>query len=290
VYLGSASAVVAVWKRPTLRGYLTLGIVTVAGAYFRSEILLLPFFYLLVKFALHRNFPEILKGAGLVLLPIIVLLLPWTLRNMMVFDRVIPTNTGLWLAMWQSFGEYENDYGAVNNDQVTFQQTREWGYSADFDSPEYDDIFKSRVFEVIADDPGWVAWTMTRRLARIPFQMHAWGIPQTEDMTSSNKDYNVGNVDFGSYWRYITSDFSRFAAHVGARGVNAILYAAVVVWFFTLGRRLRPEGLILLVAPLYNILIHAVLGVHARYILPTNIFLLPFIAAFIAALRSKDAQ
>lgn len=283
VYLSSACALVFAWKANVPRGWLILGLCVAVGAYFRSEILLLPFFALAAKFLIERRMRSILKPALFALVPILLLITPWSIRNSMVFDRFLPTNSGLWLALWQSFGEYENDFGAVNSDVVTFQQTREWGYTAAFDTPEYDDIFRERVIKVVSEKPAWVGWTMIRRLARIPFQMHAWGIGSTEDMVPGNEAYPVGKVDVGSYWSYVTGDPFRFVAHLGARGVNVILYASVVIWFFSIGRNARSDGLLLLLVPLYNILIHAVIGVHARYILPTNEILLFFIASIFAS-------
>lgn len=283
VYLSSACALVFAWKADSLKGWLALGLCVAAGAYFRSEILLLPFFALTVKAIVGRSIRPVLKPALLALLPIVLLITPWSIRNSVVFDRILPTNSGLWLALWQSFGEYENDFGAVNNDVATFQQSKEWGYTAAFDTPEYDDIFRERVIKVVSERPAWVVWTMVRRLARIPFQMHAWGISSTEDMVPGNEAYPVGKVDVGSYWNYITGDPMRFITHLIARGVNVLLYASVVVWFLSLGRGEQSDDFLLLLVPLYNILVHVVIGVHARYILPTNTILLLFVAALFTA-------
>lgn len=290
IYLSSACALVFAWKSGSLKGWLLLGLFVAVGAYFRSEILLLPFFALLAKFLIERKIGELWKPALIALLPILLLITPWAIRNSIVFDRVIPTNSGLWLALWQSFGEYENDFGAVNNDLVTFQQTREWGFTAAFDTPEYDDIFKERVLGVVSERPAWVAWTMVRRLARIPFQMYAWGLPSTEDMTPGNAAYPVGKVDIGSYWTYLTDDPGRLITHLAARGVTFVLFAGVVVWFFSIGKDSRQAGFLLLLVPLYNILVHAVIGVHARYILPTNILLLLFVADFVAARIGENSR
>ncbi len=283
IYLSSACALVYAWKFGSWKSWFILGSCVAVGAYFRSEILLLPFFALAAKLLIEQTMHALWKPALMALIPILLLMTPWAIRNSIVFDRFIPTNSGLWLALWQSFGEYENDFGAVNNDLVTFQQTREWGFTAAFDTPEYDDIFRDRVLRVVSEQPGWVVWTMFRRLARIPFQMYAWGLPSTEDMTPANKSYPVGKVDVGSYWAYLTGDPGRLITHLAARGVTMILFAAVVVWFFSVGKDSRQVGLLLLLVPLYNILVHAAIGVHARYILPTNAILLLFLSALIVS-------
>jgi hypothetical protein len=279
VYIGVTYFFILGWKNRSTMSLVASGVIVALGSYFRSEILLLPVFLALALFVLERSERRLARFTLLGLIPVILLLLPWSLRNYAVFDRVIPTNSGLWMAMWQSFGEYQNDFGAVNNDMVTLQQMRALGYTEEYDTPEYDDLFRGRVLEVLRTRPGWVLWTAARRVARIPVQMHSWGIPQTDDMTTPGSQYReAGKVDSDSYWDYVTADPFRFLGHLGARGINALIFLSVLIAAFRYHRSFWKEGWILLLVPLYNILIHAVIGVHARYILPTNVLLLIFVA------------
>jgi len=65
---------------------------------------------------------------------------------------------------------------------------------------------------------------MVRRLTRMPFQMHFWGIPQTDAMITPGSTYGLpGKVDTGAYWEYVTADPVRFIVQFTARGVNALL-------------------------------------------------------------------
>ena len=261
--------------------FFAAGVLVGLGSYFRSEILLVPLCAAVGFLALEYSRRRFARYALLGMIPLVLLLLPWSIRNENVFDRLIPTNSGLWLAMWQSFGEYENDFGAVNNDVVTLQQVRAQGHTEEFDTPEYDDLFRGKVLEVLRTQPGWFAWTVIRRVGRIPLQMHAWGIPETDEMSTARSSYPTGKVDAKLYWQYLASDPLRAAVHAMTRGINLILYLAVPAFFLRYRKRFWKEGLLLLGLPAYNIAVHAIIGVHARYILPTNALMLIVVAALI---------
>jgi len=277
------------WKTKRALYFIGVGLAVAFGSYFRSEILLVPVFLALGLFVLRWKERQLARYALLGIIPVVVLLLPWSARNSIVFDRLIPTNSGLWMAMWQSFGEYDNEFGAANDDMVTLQQMRAEGHTEEYDTPEYDDLFRGKVLRVVRDHPAWVAWTMVRRLARIPFQMHSWGISQTDAMITPGSTYgHPGKVDTGAYWDYVTADPVRFIVQLTARGVNAFLYLSVLIVIVRNWKRFGIDLLALLLIPLYNILVHVVIGVHARYIVPTNPLLLIFLALFLLRGRTTD--
>jgi 4-amino-4-deoxy-L-arabinose transferase-like glycosyltransferase len=291
IYIGVAFFFIKGWKERRVVDFLLAGVVVACGSYFRSEILLLPVFLALGLLVLEWKRRRLALLAVVGFIPVVLLLLPWSVRNAIVFDRVIPTNSGLWMAMWQSFGEYDNDFGASNSDMVTLQQMRAQGHPEAYDTPEYDDLFRDKVVQVLRSRPGWVIWTMVRRIARIPLQMHSWGIPQTDEMTVPGTSYaEAGKVDLGAYWHYVTSDPLLFLVQMAARGVNVLLYLAVLLAMVWQRGRFAKPGLVLLLIPLYNILVHAVIGVHARYIVPTNPLLLMFVALLVASFFGKQDQ
>lgn len=286
VFISICFFLVLGWRSTKVGYFFAAGLLVALGSYFRSEILLVPICAAVGFLALEYRQKRFARYALLGMIPVMLLILPWSIRNYSVFDRLIPTNSGLWLAMWQSFGEYENDFGAVNNDVVTLQQVRAQGHTEEFDTPEYDDLFREKVLGVLRTQPGWFAWTVIRRVGRIPLQMHAWGIPETDEMSTARSSYPTGMVDAKLYWQYLSSDPRRAAVHAFTRGINLMLYLAIPAFFFRYQRRFWKEGLLLLSLPAYNIAVHAIIGVHARYILPTNALLLIIVAALLVGAKT----
>ncbi len=281
VYLSSAYFFVRGWKDQSAKDYLWAGCCVAIGTYFRSEILLLPLFVIGLHVVTGRAIRPAIRWAVIAILPAVILLAPWTARNYEVFGRLIPTNSGLWVALWQSFGEYPNNFGAVNNDKITVQQIRAEGHDVDFSAVGFDELIKPKVLKVLSEQPGWVVWTMVRRSARIPFQMHAWGLSATDDIHTGESVYQGGSADISSYVNAMKKQPAQFLIHSIARGVNLFLFASAALWLFLHRKERWKTGMVLLAVPAYNIMVHAVIGVHARYILPTNTLLLLFAAALI---------
>ncbi len=290
MYTLIAYAAVRAWKKDRLWDHVLLGLTVVCTAYFRAEVLLLSVWVGIFLLLVGRKLRTVGPRVAVSIVPIILILLPWTVRNEQVFDRLIPTNTGLWMAMWQSFGEYPNDFGAVNNDRVTLKQMRDAGYMEAYDTPEYDALFRPKVMEVLTEHPVWVGWTVARRLARMPFQMHAWGLTVTDEIHGAGSPYPTGIVAADTYMEYVLQDPVRLLVHLFARGLNLLLFISVALWFWKNRTANWQAGLILFSVPLYNILVHAVIGTMARYILPTNPIHLLFLAALIATSVPRAAE
>ena len=86
----------------------------IVGCYFRPTVLLLPVFWASLLFVTRRfSSRRICQALIVMLVPLILLLSPWWVRNYIVFDRFIPTYAGFWMATWQGLGEYANPVGAV---------------------------------------------------------------------------------------------------------------------------------------------------------------------------------
>ena len=77
------------------------GLMLVTAGSFRSEFLLLPPFVALRYVTIDRPMPEVARHALLTMTPVVLSLLPWSVRNYGNLDQAIPFNSGLCLAMWQ---------------------------------------------------------------------------------------------------------------------------------------------------------------------------------------------
>jgi len=260
--------------------YLLSGLSIAIGVYFRSEMALLPILYGFIFLLRKRNLKQALYVACIMMFMVLMLLSPWTIRNYVVFHRFIPTNAGLWMSTWQSFGEFENDFGAILSDEKTYEQMQNAGYDAEFKSVEYDDLFKPKVFGVIKDKPFWYLKIVLLRATKIPLQANVWGINAFD-----SADFTKFRADGGTLSEYIRAFPVQFAGKVIRRITNLTIFllAFVGIVFY----RKWLESLILLSVPIYNILIHLPLGIMPRYILPGNTTLLIFASFALVQIFSR---
>ena len=156
----------------------TIGVAT----YFRPTVLLLPFAWaFLLLITKKMGLAQVGKTLITVLVPVIMLLLPWWIRNYVAFERFIPTQSGLWMAWWQGFGEFENPFGVVTNDALTYQQYQNEGGTLAYFSFEYaDDHFRPKVIRAIINEPIWYLSIIAYRLLKIPVQFYDCGKPGIE--------------------------------------------------------------------------------------------------------------
>jgi hypothetical protein len=235
------------------RWFATAGSLLGAACYFRPTVLLLPVFWASLLFVTGRLSPRRVGQALIVMLvPLILLLSPWWVRNYVVFDRFIPTYAGFWMATWQGLGEYANPVGAVLKDEVVYQQYLDAGGSASYFSPRFtDDYFRPKVFRAIRDEPMWYVSMLLRRMISLPIQVYDWG--------------------------YDSSALPLLPRRVFFRGSTALLFALAAIGLH-MNRRKLGECLLISSVTLYNILVHLPILTWPRYILPGNASLLLFAA------------
>lgn len=108
--LGALDLALEIIERPTWRRWLALGLVLGVAALLRQVILLfLPFLLGWMLWAGRRRFPwwQVL----LPLLPFLLLILPWTVRNYLVFGRFVLLNTNAGVSFfWSNHPIYETHF------------------------------------------------------------------------------------------------------------------------------------------------------------------------------------
>ncbi len=235
------------------RWFAVAGFILGVGCYFRPTVLLLPMFWAFLLFVTGRFRPRMIGKALIILLvPIVLLLFPWWVRNYIIFERVIPTNAGFWMATWQGLGEYPNSVGAVLNDEVVYQQYLDAGGTASYFSPQFtDDYFRPKVLRAIGREPTWYLSVLFRRVISLPVQVYDWG--------------------------YDSAAVPLLLRRVFFRGSTPLLFGLSALGLY-LNRRKLGESVLILSVTLYNILIHLPILTWPRYILPGNVSLLLFAA------------
>ena len=226
-------------ERPTLRGWLLLGLALGIGGLLRQTMLLFVPFLLLWLFWELRT-----KGIRwwYFVLPIIVIILliaPWTIRNYLVFHQFLPLNSNAGYALFAS--NNPNLGTDWNNDEVVVPVPTEL---AGQNEAELDRALSKRGISFILNDPERYLWlTLDKTLEYFKF----W--PSSESSRISNLNRVLS---FGLYLPFmflgLCLSFSRWRSF-------AILYLFIVI----------HTGIHLLSwpAPRYRLSVDAVLMVFA---------------------------
>ena len=185
------------------------GVATGIALYFRPPLMFIP---LAVGLA---SIPGAGRRRGLqaALVPLAIalaMLTPWVARNAAEYDRFILANTGLGQVLWQGLGERPNDFGAITDDQKTFELVHAERPALVYGTPEYDDHLLEKATEAIREQPGFYAGLVARRAVNgtIAVRNRSW----------------VG----GAYDRWEEREGS-IPAFVADRPLDAVLIAVAVI-------------------------------------------------------------
>jgi len=153
------------WKYALLSG-ATLGIL----GYFRSQFLLLPLAWIPLFYVFFRNAwkPYAIR-AGVVGIVMFAVLLPWGILTKMHTGNFTIVRPVIWQDLWEGFGEFQNPFGAVQNDGETFDQVKEEYPDVSYTSSEYQSILKEKSLEALRSEPLWYVTMLPKRLFRMVF-------------------------------------------------------------------------------------------------------------------------
>jgi 4-amino-4-deoxy-L-arabinose transferase-like glycosyltransferase len=158
------STALFVWARERTdkpRRLIPLAILCGVGIYFRPTLFLLPIVLILACYPVRwRHRVSLALMAALISGAI---LLPWTMRNAVVFHRFIPTRSGFGATLWEGLGETSNNFGAVLDDGVTTKQVHRVRPDLSPTSLAYDDYLQSKAISAIKSHPGHYVELLLRR-------------------------------------------------------------------------------------------------------------------------------
>ena len=142
---------------------VALGVAVGAGANMRSQALVLLPVLALAAIPL-RGARWAATAFAVALLAALPFVLPWTIRNAVVYHAFVPMQTGFGQVMWQGFGELsDNPMGAVDNDLLTFQDVHRHRPGLVYETPAYDSYLLHRSLSAIAHHPLFYAKLLARR-------------------------------------------------------------------------------------------------------------------------------
>jgi len=275
-------------KKPMF--FIYSAIVIGFASYIRSDSILLPVFFGLALWVYKEDWKMVFKKTFLMFFIIFVILLPWGVRNYLVFNRFIFTRTVFWQGMWEGFGEFKNPFGAVLSDTVTYQQLSEIYPGIDYGSLEYQEVLKQKVIHAIKSNPGWYVLMLPKRFFSMVFSPRSSGFlsnileQQFRRQNFLETHQGLGSIDYAK-WLFKTSP-RRFLLAIVLPGLLQALFVFVSflgVWF---SRKQWRKNLLLLSPLLYFYLSHLPIYWEVRYLIPGEFPLLIFSAVTIMQLFS----
>ncbi len=154
----------AINSRHRWRWLILCGVVASLGSYFRPGVLALPAALALATIAIAGWRDALFRGLSITAVAA-VLLVPWIVRNYDDFNAFIPTRSGFGQTLWECLGEEPNDFGAVVNDAVTYEQVHRVYPKARFESAAYDAILMRWGIRAIEHHPLFYLKLLARRVA-----------------------------------------------------------------------------------------------------------------------------
>jgi hypothetical protein len=248
------------WRSPRRgRWLIACGVAAGLGAYFRPNVLLLPLVFAIVLIGLPWR--KRLRDAVAALAVAAVLLVPWTIRNWVIFHRIIPTRVGLGTALWEGLGEVHNNFGAVDNDLTTYYEVNRTHPNLGFITPAYDEYLERRALHAIVREPLFYIKLVARRIALSTVALYesAWMYHGGESPVRYRKNTGKG------LFSYIVSRPLELLESLFEAGVFLLaMLALACTW-----RGYRRQHLLLIAVALSSLLPYWLLHFEARYVLPT---------------------
>lgn len=267
-----------------LADWALLGLAAAVGVYFKSTFLIVPPLVVAAaapRLGLRR---AALRGALAVGIPLLALL-PWVVRNERLYDRAILTNTFFWATVWEGFGEIGNDFGAVLDDRATYAMVTAGQPEIVYASPEYDDLIRPRVLEVLKTRPGFLVRLAAHRVLRgLLLPDDRWGIPPAEGPGHSLAEFRARTG--GGPLAYAAAEPLAAAVKGAQRLWSPLLLGVACLGLWMEQRRWRDLLPFLAVAAAF-LLPAVLLHLEGRYLLPAALVWTLFASGITAAAPAR---
>jgi 4-amino-4-deoxy-L-arabinose transferase-like glycosyltransferase len=173
-------------NRPAMRWLVATGVATGVALYFRPPLGFAPVLIGLAavpQLGLRRAAKQALVPAAIAL----VILVPYTIRNATEFHKFIPANTGLGQVTWEGFGEISNDFGAKEDDEVTYNMVHARRPALVYGTPAYDAYLWSLDKHVLTHEPFWYMKLVAHRVvdATLLLRNGTWAGSAKQEMDAS---------------------------------------------------------------------------------------------------------
>ncbi len=254
------------------------------GVYFNPTLLMMPIMMGIFSLPLLSLKKAFISTVAIMTFAVIMLT-PWVVRNYNQFGAFIPTRGGFYQTMWEGFGEFKNPFGAVLNDEYTFQQMKLEGFTGRTTTIEYEEFIKPKVKEVLKEHPGWYIKTV---LKRIPMALLVnrvtWGVLQ--DRHLSYHKHFTEKMDEKTLFNYAKFIIKNNPGFLLTKVFDVVILGLAIIGI-CLSRRKWRESLFLIGVPFYFIGVYIPMHVEGKYMIPTHWVSLIFMSIALLYFRDK---
>jgi hypothetical protein len=212
---------------------------------------------------------------------VIILLLPWWIRNYRIYHKFIPLSADFGAAFWGGLGIVSNPYGFEYSDEAADKYVQKMGYTYGYGTRKFGNVLLERALEVIKTHPFFYLKSIVYRIPKALFPGIPWGIEPKDFSFVPKWSFHLWQeVSGGGLTNYAISHPSIFVYKLVQRGIAAILFSFALsgAW---LKRKQCAQVFLLISIPLYFILIHSTITYpNDRYVLPGTWVYLVFSAVF----------
>lgn len=242
------------------RAAVSAGVLGGLVGYFRPDYLLIAPFMGLGLVMMRQSLVRAIFDAAVIGTVVIMMLLPWALRNFKVFGSPLITSTSLGATLVSGLGEHPNPWDLSCSNIERSQEARAAGFETPF-GIEADRFFRKRYWKYIYERPDGFARAVVYRLWQPVATPHDWGIRSGYRTVGFSKLAQEGRIlsslpyIFLAFWPHLIS--------------AAIIFAGTLSILYVIAREgiRSPFGFLVLI-PVYAAATHVLTHIEPRYLLP----------------------
>lgn len=273
--------------------YVSAGLMLGLAAWLRPQTMLAsPFIAVtIVLIATHRL--AAIKRVAVMVIVSFLTIAPITIRNLLVYGKLIPINIGVGIVLWEGIADASGDrFGAVARDEeVAEQEAVLYGdsrYAGSWSTPDGIQRDRDRInksLAIIRENPFWYAGVMLGRMSEmVKYSAHAplvYGIKQARALDRT--------APIRTNWESIATDGSSVAVGRGVfwmrpvirplqRLTKEAMQLMIAIGVVALCAASLRRAVFVAIVPLYYLLFQSFVHTEFRYTLPMQYFVFVFAA------------
>lgn len=176
---------------------ILIGIITGIGAYFRSDMILLPVFLSLLLFGYKQPMAKTIKNwvtlnlviAGLAF----IVIMPWGIYNLNTHHRFTLSSTALGGTLVTGLAAFPNPWNLGPSDIDRQKEARENGIHTPFEA-NGDQFFKNKFKSYITEQPLYYLKSMLKRSVYFVAAPYTWGLKKPDKVVAFSKLRSDGEL------------------------------------------------------------------------------------------------